>query len=221
MDVNTVYRTMKFIARKNQLASMPPSEFEFAFNSAQRNYYDFLIGRIEQYRYDSPKPRVGIAMTDNIMSRLTPFIQSQTLSVSSGNITKPVDFNKLLSMYTVNNYPISRIEENRLSKRINDTIDPVSEKNSFYVEGNSLWSIYPSTLTSIKIKYLKVPTNVVWGYNLDDNGRPVYNASTSVNPLWMDNDIDEIIGRALKLFGVSTKENTLIGFGSGVIQNGE
>ena len=109
MNVNDVYRIMRFIARKNQLASLSPQDFQDSFNSAQRGYYDFLVGRIEQYRYDSPKPRVGVAMTDNVVSRLTPFQQSATVSVSAGVATKPANFNKLLSMSTPNNYAVYKI----------------------------------------------------------------------------------------------------------------
>lgn len=221
MNVNDVYRIMRFIARKNQLESLSPSEFQDAFNTAQRNYYDFLVGRIEQYRYDKAVPRVGIAMTDNVMSRLTPFQMSATPAVTSGSANKPADFNKLLSMLTASNNRIQRVEENRLAERLNDSIDPASETNAFYVEKPSAWSIYPSTIASIKVNYLKVPNNVVWGYALDGSGRPVYSAGTSTDPVWYDNDIDEIIARACKILGISIKENALVSYGQSVINTGE
>jgi hypothetical protein len=221
MNVNDVYRIMRFIARKNQLESLSPSEFQDAFNTAQRNYYDFLVGRIEQYRYDKAVPRVGIAMTDNVMSRLTPFQMSATPAVTSGSANKPADFNKLLSMLTASNNRIQRVEENRLAERLNDSIDPASETNAFYVEKPSAWSIYPSTIASIKVNYLKVPNNVVWGYNLDGLGRPVYSPGTSTDPVWYDNDIDEIIARACKILGISIKENALVSYGQSVINTGE
>jgi len=221
MTVDTVYRIMRFIARKNQLASLSPQDFQDSFNSAQRNYYDFLVGRLEQYRYDSPKPRVGIAMTDNVMSRLTPFQQSATVSVTSGVATKPVDFNKLLSMLTPSNTRVSRYEENRIAERLADSIDPVDEENAFFVEKNGEWAVYPDDLASVTVSYLTLPTDVVWAYTLDGNGRPVYTPTGSVNPLWYDNDIDELIGRACKILGISIKENALVSYGQGVLQNGE
>lgn len=221
MNVNDVYRIMRFIARKNQLESLSPSEFQDAFNTAQRNYYDFLVGRIEQYRYDKAVPRVGIAMTDNVMSRLTPFQASATPAVASGSANKPADFNKLLSMLTASNNRIQRVEENRLAERLNDSIDPASETNAFFVEKPTAWSIYPSTIASIKVNYLKVPNNVVWGYNLDGLGRPVYSPGTSTDPVWYDNDIDEIIARACKILGISIKENALVSYGQSVINTGE
>lgn len=219
---------MRFIARKNQLTSLSPSDFQYAFNSAQRNYFDTLVGRVEQYRYDKPIPRIGLSMTDNVVSRLTPFQKSSVLTLSSGLITKPSDCNKLLSMYTVNNYRVSRIEEDRFAERYTDSIDPIDELNSFYVEENTTWRVYPTTLSTVTIKYLSVPTDVVWNYTLDGSGRPVYATSGgiigsgySVQPLWKDNDIDELIARALKILGVSIKEGALLNYGQQVITSGE
>jgi hypothetical protein len=221
MTVDQVYKILKFIVRKNQLGSLPPAEFEYAFNTAQRNYYDLLVGRIEQYRYGSPIPRIGLSMTDNLVTRLMPFQKTATLTVSGGLATKPNDFNKLLAMYTPNNYRVYRIEEDRFAERIQDSIDPVDEANAFYVEQKTNWRIYPTTLNNLTLKYLYVPINVVWGYTLDGQGRPVYNPATSVQPEWLENDYDEIIARAAKIIGVSLKDQLDIQYGNSVIQTGE
>lgn len=221
MTVDKCYSLMRFIARKNQLESLSPDEFQYAFNTAQRNYYDFLVGRIEQFRYDNPNPRVSLNMSENIVSRLMPFEKSSTATVTAGLVTKPADFNKLLAMYTPNNWRVYRIEENRFAERYQDSIDPINEENAFYVEQSANWRVYPTTLATVTLKYLPVPTDVVWNYTLDGSGRPVYNSTGSIQPLWYDNDIDEIIARALKILGVSIKEGTLINYGQGVINTGE
>jgi len=221
MTVDQVYSNLKFIVRKNQLGSLPPSEFQYAFNTAQRNYYDLLVGRIEQYRYGSAVPRIGLSMTDNVVSRLTPFQKTATLTVSSGVATKPVDFNKLLAMYTPNDFRVLRIEEDRFAERVKDSIDPVNEANAFYIEEKTNWRIYPTTLNNLTLKYLYVPIDVVWGYTLDGQGRPVYNPATSVQPEWLENDYDEIIARAAKIIGVSLKDQLDIQYGNSVIQTGE
>jgi hypothetical protein len=221
MTVDQVYKILKFIVRKNQLGSLPPAEFEYAFNTAQRNYYDLLVGRIEQYRYGSPISRIALSMTDNVVTRLMPFQKTATLTVSSGVTTKPNDFNKLLAMYTPNNFRVYRIEEDRFAERIQDSIDPVDEANAFYVEQKTNWRIYPITLNNLTLKYLYVPINVVWGYTLDGQGRPVYNPATSVQPEWLENDYDEIIARAAKIIGVSLKDQLDIQYGNSVIQTGE
>lgn len=224
MTVDQCYSILRFIVRKNQLGSLSPSDFQYAFNTAQRNYYDLLVGRIEQYRYDKPNPRIGLSMTDNVVSRLMPFEISAIGDCSTGFISKPSDFNKLLAMYTPNNYRVYRIEENRFAERFQDSIDPINEANAFYVEQLSSWRIYPNngiTIPYVNLKYLKIPVDVIWNYTTDGSGRPVYTATGSQDPLWKNNDIDEIVARAAKIIGVSFKEGALTQFGEQVIAKGE
>ena len=229
MTVDQCYSILRFIVRKNQLGSLSPSDFQFAFNTAQRNYYDLLVGRVEQYQYGRAVPRIGLSMTDNVVSRLMPFESSSTLTIGSGltlasgllTATKPTGFNKLLAMYTANNYRVYRLEENRFAERIQDSIDPIDEANAFYVEQSTNWRIYPATLASLTLKYLTVPTDVVWAYTTDGSGRPVYTPTGSVDPLWNNNDIDEIVARAAKIVCVSFKEGALTQFGEQVIAKGE
>lgn len=221
MNIDEVYSLMRVIARKNQLESLSPNEFQACFNTAQRNYYDFLVGRIEQYRYDKPTPRVGLNMTDNVVNRLMPFQKSATIGLLAGIGNKVADFNKILAMYTPGNNRIFRIEEDRFAERLADSIDPINELNAFYIEQATSWRVYPTSLSYITVKYLSVPVNSVWGYTIDGSGRPVYNSATSVQPLWNNNDIDEIVARALKILGVSIKESTLINYGQQVIAQGE
>jgi hypothetical protein len=221
MTVDDCYRILGFICRKNKLGSLNPQDFQDAFNTAQRNYYDLLVGRIEQYRYDSPNPRIGLSMSDNVVSRLSQFLYSSTISVSSGVATKPTGFNKLLSMYTTDFFRIYRMDEDRFSERYQDSIDPIDKANAFFVEQGTSWTIYPTSITQAIVRYLKVPASVVWGYTLDGSGRPVYNSGTSIQPLWYDNDIDEILGRAAKIVGVSIKEPVLQQYGQSVINTVE
>jgi len=221
MTVDQVYNILKFIVRKNQLGSLPPLEFEYAFNTAQRNYYDFLVGRIEQYQYGRPVPRVGLNMTDNVVTRLMPFQIKSTVAIASGILTKPVNLNKISAIYTANNYRIYRIEENRFAERIQDSIDPVDEANAFYIEEKSTLRVYPTTLTTCSLVYFTTPTDVKWNYTIDGSGRPVYNPTGSIQPIWLENDYDELIARAAKIIGVSLKDATPTQYGQQVIQTGE
>jgi len=116
---------------------------------------------------------------------------------------------------------VYRLEENRFAERIQDSIDPIDEPNAFFVEQSTNWRIYPATLASLTLKYLTVPADVVWAYTTDGSGRPVYTPTGSVDPLWNNNDIDEIVARAAKIVGVSFTNQTLTNFGQGVINTGE
>ena len=296
MTVDQVYNILKFIVRKNQLGSLPPSEFDF--NTAQRNYYDFLVGRIEQYQYGRPVPRIGLNMTDNVVARLMPFQKKSTVAITSGILTKPADLNKINAIYTANNYKIYRIEENRFAERTQDSIDPINEANAFFIEEKSTLRVYPTTLTTCSLVYFTTPSDIRWAFTIDGTGRPIYNPSSitglnvvfggagytsptiafsapagggvqatatltvvsgvitavvmtnigsgyagltptftitggstnpasfgspmvSVQPIWLENDYDELIARAAKIIGVSLKDAAPMQYGQQVIQTGE
>lgn len=219
--VDDMYRQLRLICRKNQLGSLSPNDFQDAINTAQNNYYDFLVGRIEQYRYDKPVPRVALNMTDNVTSRLSPFLTTSAITVSAGLAAKPANFNKLAAIITPNNYRVYRLDYNKLPERLQDSIDPIDEANAFFIEDSANFIIYPSTIPTISLTYYFAPPALVWAYTLDGNGRPVYDAGSSVQPLWYQNDIEEIVARAAKIIGVSLQQPNDVQYGESVIQKGE
>ena len=91
-----------------------------------------------------------------------------------------------------------------------DVIDPPSTTDGTYYRteyGNNI-SILPSTTTgNITLDYIASPTDIVWAYTLDGNGRQVYSenggvgvtpTTGSVQPQWLQADIIEITKRVLK-----------------------
>jgi len=148
-------------------------------------------------------------------------LNTSTVTLSSGTATKPSGFNKLAAMVTPNNYRVYRLDFNRLPERLQDSIDPIDEENSFFVERNTDFLVYPTTIATVSITYYSVPTPLVWAYTTDGSGRPVYNPTGSVQPLWYSNDIEEIVARAAKIIGVSLQQPNDVQYGESVIQKGE
>jgi len=64
------------------------------------------------------------------------------------------------------------------------------------------------------------PTDIVWGYTFDVDGRQVYNSATSTDPQWMDADCMEITKRTLKTLGVAFSSQDFQNFGNSVINTG-
>ena len=80
---------------------------------------------------------------------------------------------------------------------------------------------YPITLGTAVLSYVSVPPQIVWGYTLDGNGRPVYSSGTSVQPVWYDADKLEIISRALKLIGLNLQMGQLEQYANQVTNQGQ
>ena len=223
MNINTIKEWFDFVTNKYQKGYFSGDEFTALFNRNQLAYYDFLIGHMEQYQPGRPVPRIGLGMTENVTTKLSPFIKTATLTVTSQNATKPTSdngFGRLIAMYDSTGKKIDRVEHDRKPGRIESTVLPPAN-NPFYVEYATTWQIFPSAITQVQIDYLPPkPDDAVWGYN-DSTGREIYNAGTSTNPLWYDTEITAIMARMLKEVGVVLDDAQISNYGQSVINMGD
>lgn len=223
MDVNQSYLFLQFLSRKNQASSITPSEFQFAYNTAQKQYFDFLIGHVEQFQYGNSTPRVALGMSSKISRDLSPFkIDNETIAVASGIAPYPENFAFLALMTDTNLKKVSWISDERLTSRRSSKITPFNESGkSYYNEGKTGWNIYgAASSSSVIVNYYVKPTNVVWAYTIV-GGRPVYDAANSVQPLWDDVSAEEVLGRAARILGLSFEKQTLMAYGQSIINTGE
>jgi hypothetical protein len=221
-DVNQCYLFLQFLARKNQTTSISPNEFQFAFNTGQRQYMDFLIGNVEQFQYGNSTPRVGLGMSSKISRELAPFkVDGVNINVVSQVAPYPTDFQFLAVMKDTQGRKIERIDDAKLPSRLTSVIDNATDNTkSFYVESSTGWTIYPNTVPSIVVNYYKSAPDVVWGFTTV-GGRAVYDVNSSVQPLWDSNSLDDILGRAARILGISFSSQTLSAYGDSVINRGE
>lgn len=197
------------------------TEFSILFNTFQTNYYDFLLGHVEQFQPGRPVPRVGVGMGEGVMTRLSPFIQtSASTIVTSGQATKPPGFGRLLAMRTASDDQVDRVEHDKAAARIKSVVIP-AETNPFYIEYAAYWLVYPASTASVKIDWLpSKPTDANWGFS-DSSGREIYDAGASTHPLWNDYDIYAIVARMVKAMGVTVDDGMVVQFAQSVIQSGE
>jgi hypothetical protein len=232
MTIDQAYNFLMFAIRKNQIVQITPTQFQFAFNKAQRDYFDMLIGHVEQFRYNDATPRVALGMDNKISSDLSPFkVNNQVITVSSGIAAYPTNFQYLALMTDSNGKKIEWISDEKLPARINDPIDNYLDSGkSFYNEGATGWAIYGAAASStVTVNYYTKPIDVVWAYTIS-GGRPVYSAAGgsgvipttgSVQPVWDDNSMEEILSRAARILGYSFEKQSLIQLGDSTINRGE
>jgi hypothetical protein len=61
----------------------------------------------------------------------------------------------------------------------------------------------PRTIGTASLSFIQQPLPITWAFTLDVNQRRVYDAVNSVQPVWNDVAILEIIVRALALVGIN------------------
>lgn len=222
MSVDELYQLAQFISNKNQNGYISPEDFNLLINQAQTSFLDYLLGEFQQYQYGKSKARVEYSQNANTRNRLQPLIYNYNLTVNSnGFVTYPSDFIQTDAMWTYyGNNRVRYVQQDRLWSVYNSKIDPVSA-NPIYLLEQEGYQFYPSSIANARLSYIKNPTRIYWAYTLDANGRPVYDASRSEQPVWYDVDLLEILARVLKMVGVSLKDGEVAQYAESIKNGGQ
>ena len=225
MDVNTVWKIIQYAANKNQNGgNITPEQFNTVLMpTAQRQYLDLLLGEYQKYQIKRPiSAQVEIGNNQRVSTSLSPLIYGAILSVFPyGLAIPPSDFEYVNAMWGLyGHYNIRWVNQDRLDSYYHSEIDPITE-NPIYLISQEGFQFYPENIAFARLSYVRTPPSIVWGYDEDSNGRPVYNPMKSQQPVWGDSDIYQIIVRALSLVGINLQLNTLVGYANDIKNNGQ
>lgn len=220
MNINDAFNIVSYLVDKTQGTGISPDEFNRIFPMAERSYFDMLVGGVEDFQPGRPVPRVGLGMSNNVNEALAPFIQTSTLTITSGSVAVPSDLFKEVAMRTTGNVDIMRVDHAKLASKLNSSIDAPTVTKPCFNEVGPNYRFYPTTLTTANLTYLRLPVTPVWGFTTVA-GRPVYNAGTSVQSEWNDADLNKIIMRAAGLVGININDQLLVQAANQVKAKGE
>lgn len=251
MNVNDMYRICQFAVNKAQNGYLTPSEFNLTINQAQISYQDYLLGEFLQYQYGRPQARINYSQNENIRQRLSPLITSATLNINgSGEAAYPADYVQADTVITTSFNRVRFVQQDALYSYYNSQIDPIATNPIYLLEPTGL-QFYPVTLGSAILTYVKNAPEIVWGYCLVNNrpiynpapppiatttttaapattttAAPTTTTTTlsctySVQPVWSDVDLLEIIARALKLIGLNLQDGQVQQYANQVTQQGQ
>lgn len=221
MNVNEVYKLIDFIINKNQNGYVSPDEFNRTINQAQVSYMDYLVGQFQQYQAGRPIATVQFGNNETTRQRVTPFIYTETLSVNSqGTAAYPYGYLMTDTMWTGVYGKIKFVQQDYLSNYLNSRITPPATNPIYLIEREG-FKFYPNDIGTAIVNYIKSPRTIVYGYTLDGNGLPVYDAATSVDPEWSDLDMLEIISRALRMVGVNLQSGLISQYANEITKTGQ
>lgn len=225
MNINQAHQFIDFLVRQsNSGVYLSPTEQDLILNRAQTQYFNKLYGNQNDYRYDRPVPKISYAITEKISRSLAPFLSDPTPLVIDGNgqVNTPSDLYQTVSVtHTVSSvdYEVTRVEQDRVSNNLTSSIEAPDAKYPIYTQLRTKLQFYPKNLATATIVYLKKPIDMVWGYTLV-NGVPVYDSATSVQPVWEDMDMNEVIYLALSYAGLNIKDADVSQFANVNTQTG-
>lgn len=203
MTIDEAHKIIDFAISKNQNGSVTASEKDRVINLGQKSYMSYLLGSFQTYQPGRPISKVELGQNMTVRQRLTPVITETTLTVdgTTGVSSYPGDYLQTDAMYTSTGFNrITAVQQDSLPSYINSVIDPIADNPIYLLKGNG-FQFYPVSIGTARLSYVKNPPAVVWGNTLDGNGRKIYNPATSVQPVFDDLAMLEVIVRSLSLVG--------------------
>lgn len=223
MTAEETYKLILYIIAKNTSQGyFSPADFNRTINQAQLSYMTFLLGTFQKYAPGRPVAPVEFGQNQVIRQRLTPAIYGYILNIDgSGFAPYPGDYLQTDAMVSIyGNQRIRAVQQDSLYSYVNSKIDPV-QNNPIYLIRNDGFEFYPAMLNQAKLSYIRNPPNIVYSFTPDSNGRPVYDPATSVDPIWDDLSMFEIISRALAMIGVSLQTPAVMQYAQNIKQEGQ
>lgn len=221
MTVDEVYTLMQYIVSKNiQQGYLSPADFNKVINQAQTSYVSYMLGNIQRYAPKRPIPPAEYGNTLNARARLTPIIKQINVSIDgAGQSPYPTDYVQVDAMYTTNLNRVRQVPQDKLWSYYNSVIDPVATNPIYLLLQNKL-QFYPTNLGSAIISYVSDAPKIDWAYTIV-SGRPVYDPATSVDPVWEDVSMMDIISRALVMVGVNLQAPVVMQYANDLKNNGQ
>lgn len=206
IDIDSVYRTIQDLLRKNQQGYLTPAEYNRYANIANKARFNELYGPAQQERSGKPI-REGYDQNQQIDEKLAPFVVRSVFTIgSTGHAARPSDLLRMDAVLSASGGSMRRVNKDSEGSWATNKIMPPTIDYPFYVDYGLYYQFYPFNPGLINFSYLSQPGIVKWAYVLDGNGRPIYDPTNAVHFKWEDNEIGNIIAKILEYAGKSVAD---------------
>ena len=227
ISVDKVYRKVLAILNKESRGFLTPDEFNRISSQVQldlldKAFHDYnravareTMGRGAQGYGDIPK---------KIQDRIDPFYTTNSITLTNGVgslQTGTVDSYTRSNVYNIvrvttqdnnslNTTEVDRVEKSKLSYLLSSSITaPSTTFPVYYITGTNI-NVNPSTLSSVSMDYISIPSDPVWNSEADSNGALTYTATGSTDfTLHSSSEVNLVLG-ILRYAGVIIKDPSVI-----------
>lgn len=224
MTIDESYRLSSFVINKEVSGQITPGQFNLIAPQAQL----VILNNRLQPQYDAKGILIkGFGVNDNIREDLRNLMKNpQTIAVSGGIAAYPEDYIYLDAMTTNAGLPITEATADEIAVLNQSLIKPPSATFPKYVMHQNGFNIYPTSLTSIKLAYLRKPATPIWNYT-ESNDRAVYAATGGIvgDGNSVDFELDElihleIVHKILQFSGLNLGLDKVVGYSVAMQQAG-
>lgn len=227
INVNTVYQLCQFIANKEQSGFFKPKDYNLVIPVAQMNVINELIAKDSQLQAKRTGALPSMSSNFKIDQELKDIVEVFETTVTDNEAEYPNDMLYLIKAnhnYISGNenkvVKVKLIDITREDSLVNSYITPPTAKHPLGVYYKDFLKIYPSTVQTVSMTYLKKPIDPSWAIT-EVNGLPTYDSVLSVDFILNPNLIHKLITKILSPLGVNLSEERVIGYANQVMQKEE
>ena len=212
VSVDTVYQRVLALANKEQRGYITPQEFNLLANQVQLDMLEQYFYDINQFGRQHGNSHEYADMLALLTEKIAVLnVRELNLSVSSGILTMPTNTYKLGSVFTTiedRQVEIEEVNYNEYQTMQLGSLTRPTLKRPVYVNRIDGLNIYPNTITTVDVSYVKQPDQVQWAYVVV-NDKALYNDFESVDFELHAAEESELVYKILMLSGIAIKKPEL------------
>ena len=217
VSIDTVYQRVLALANKEQRGYITPQEFNLFANQIQMDIleqYFYDINQWSRQHGNDTEYSDMLSVITEKLSCLNILLQNQT--VKKGILCVPTEIYKLGSVFVSNSQvEIEEVNHNEYKTMQLSPLTKPTLSRPVYVNRINGLSIYPNTISSVDISYIKKPVKAEWAYVVV-NDKALYNDNISVDFELHASEESELVYKILMLSGIAIKKPNLTQVAAGV-----
>jgi len=157
-----------FVANKSQQGNITPAQFNMLAPIMQLSVINDMLGVEQKYQAHDPVPNVGFGITQKVREELRLLlVKPTTTAVTAGIAVYPPTALYLDAAITTSDGSIlTEASSDEIAILNKSVIKPPTAAYPKFVCYNDGIYVYPSSIDSIKISYVKEPSDPVWNYTV-------------------------------------------------------
>ena len=214
ISVNKVYRAVLSILNKEGRGFLTPDQFnrigrQVQLDLLERAFYDYNKSMNRKKSYITNDEYGNLPK--NIKEKIDLFSKEAALVITTGVAPVPSDLYRVINIFTtdrtiniqeVNKSDLSYINASKLTA-------PSTSYPVYYREGSNI-KLFPTTLSSASIDYIKVPADPIWAYTSGANSSYSWDSGSSTNFELHESDEVDLVVKILAYTGVLIKDPAIV-----------
>lgn len=218
INVNKVYRSVLSIINKEQRGYLTPDQFNKIARQVQLDIFENTFYEYNKSLNNNKSFKINeeyANTTKFIKEKIDIFAVQTNLAVSSGLASLPsttdTEIYRIIGLSTTTNNSILQVSKAEKDTLVKSKLTKPTINYPIYSRAGYTLNIYPTTITSVNIDYVKKPLDPIWGYNsVGVAGTYQYNADTSVNFELHPSEETTLIISMLQYAGITIKDADIV-----------